>query len=353
MRIDERDVMFSRMARKEGTEAYKDYYKTREEKQRIDDKIRMMPGLCAEGTATYDPVNSPMIMSAFEFLGDIKHLAPGPDLNNRVCPGTPETFTKRIKGLAGYYGSVLCGITGCDEDYYYSHRGRDDDSYGEIVEPKHTSTIVLAVEMDKEAIDTAPQLPEALAVVKGYVDTAIIGMMLTYYIKSLGYDARNHMDGNYLLVLPLAAKAAGLGDIGRHGILVTEQFGSRVRLGAVTTNMPLIVDEPSEFNITEFCRICGKCAKTCPAKAISSEDQTEINGVMRWQIIQEECYRKWRVLGTDCGICISSCPFSSNIPEKLINDYKKDSKNAGEIIRLHEQKYKIRPFNKEKPEWMK
>ncbi|MBV1757377.1 MAG: 4Fe-4S dicluster domain-containing protein [Dethiosulfatibacter sp.] len=353
MRIDERDVMFSRMARKPGTEAYEDYYRTREERRKIDDEIRKMPGLCAEGTATYDPLNSPMITSAFDFLGDIKHLATGPALSNTICAGTPELFTKRIKGLAGYYGSVLYGITGCDESYYYNHRGRDDATFGEIVEPKHTNTIVFAVEMDKDAIDTAPQLPEALVVVKGYVEAAIIGMMLTYYIKSLGYDARNHMDGNYLLVLPLVAKNAGLGDIGRHGILVTEQFGSRVRLGAVTTNMPLILDKPSDFKITEFCKICGKCARTCPAKAISSQDQTEIADIMRWQIIQEECYKKWRVLGTDCGICISSCPFSSNIPEELIDAYKKDPRNAEKILRHHEQKYKVRPFNKEKPEWMK
>jgi epoxyqueuosine reductase QueG len=161
------------------------------------------------------------------------------------------------------------------------------------------------------------------------------------------------MDGNYLLVLPLAAKAAGLGDIGRHGLLITEKYGSRIRLGAVTTNMPLSTDKPSAFSVTEFCRICGKCSKTCPAKAISSEERTEINGVMRWQIIQEECYRKWRVLGTDCGICISTCPFSSNVPEELIDDYNRDSRNAESILGHHEQKYKIRPFNKEKPEWMK
>jgi epoxyqueuosine reductase QueG len=117
--------------------------------------------------------------------------------------------------------------------------------------------------------------------------------------------------------------------------------------------MPLLTDKSSDFNVTEFCSICGKCSKTCPAKAISSEKQTEINGVMRWQIIQEECYRKWRVLGTDCGICISTCPFSSNVPEELIDDYNRDSRNAESILGHHEQKYEIRPFNKVKPEWMK
>jgi ferredoxin len=74
---------------------------------------------------------------------------------------------------------------------------------------------------------------------------------------------------------------------------------------------------------------------------------------MRWQIIQEECYRKWRVLGTDCGICISTCPFSSNVPEELIDAYNEDARNAEALLGYHEEKYKIRPFNKEKPEWMK
>lgn len=353
MRIDERNIMFSRMARIEGTLTYEDYYRMHPELKEIDDGIREMPGLCADGTAMYHPLNCPMVTSAFDFLADIKHLVEGPSVACSPFESDPEAFTKRIKGLAMYYGSVLCGITACDESYYYSTRGRHDAVYGQKVEPVHEHTIVFAMEMNKEAIDTAPQIPESLAAVKGYVDAAVVGMLLTYYIKSLGYDARNHMDGNYLMVMPLAAKKAGLGDIGRHGLLVTEKYGSRVRLGAVTTNMPLNHDKISDFNITDFCKICNRCAFTCPAKAISNQDRKLIGGVERWQIIQEECYKKWRILGTDCGICVSACPFSSEIPEALIEAYKNNPEKGSDILKYHSEKFPIRPFNKEKPDWMK
>ncbi|RKX78985.1 MAG: hypothetical protein DRZ90_09340 [Spirochaetes bacterium] len=39
------------------------------------------------------------------------------------------------------------------------------------------------------------------------------------------------------MVLPPSAAAAGLGEIGRHGLLVTKNYGSRVRISAVTTNL--------------------------------------------------------------------------------------------------------------------
>lgn len=351
MRIDERDIMFSRMVRKEGTASYEAYYKLHPEYKEKDDEIRKMPGLGSEGTATFDPFNSPMVDTAFNFLADIKHLVSGPAINKDRLEIKPQILTSKIKGLAHHYGAALVGITPRDENHYYSHRGRMDENFGDIIEPKSPFTIVFGVEMDKQLIDTAPHIPQSLAVTKGYVDTAIIGMILTYYIKSLGYDARNHMDGNYLMVLPLAAKSAGLGDLGRHGLLITEEYGSRIRLGAVTTDIPLVIDKPSSFNVTKFCETCGKCAKTCPGKAISHENL--INGLDRWQIIQEECYKKWRILGTDCGICVSTCPFSSNIPKNLIDAYKNNPDMAVDLLKRHEKNYPIRPFIKEMPSWLK
>ncbi len=352
MQIDERDLMFSRMSRKKGTKAYKDYYAKNPHLQEIDDKLRSLPELDSEDTAMYDKLNTPIVFSTFDFLSDIKHLVDGPKANAEKTEDTRENFTKKIKGLAKYYGAKLCGITASDKSYYYSHRGRDDESYGEEVDTIYENTIVFAVEMDQNYIHTAPKLPEAIEVTKGYLDTAIIGMILTYYIKHLGYNARNHMDGNYLTVLPLAAKKAGLGDIGRHGILITEEFGPRVRLGAVTTDLPLILDEKSDFNVEEFCEACEKCIYTCPGKAIPKEKTIDMNGIERWQIIQEQCYEKWRMLGTDCGICIAACPFSSNIPKEDIEKYKKNPSFAKEIVKKHEEKYPIRPFLKEDPDWL-
>lgn len=353
MRIDERDIMFSRMSRKDDTVAYKDYYSKNPHLKDIDDEIRSMPEMNSRETAMYNPLNIPIVSATFNFLSDIKNLVQGCPLNEDKVHDSPENFTTKIKGLAKYYGADLCKIALCDENYYYSYRGREDKIYGDKVEILYPNTIVFAVELDKNYIFTAPKLPESIEVTKGYLDTAIIGMILTYYINHLGYNARNHMDGNYELVLPLAAKKAGLGDIGRHGILITEEFGSRIRLGAVSTDLPLIIDGDSDFNVTSFCEECKKCIFTCPGKAIPNDKTIDINGINRWRITQEECYKKWRALGTDCGICMATCPFSSNISMDSIKKYKKDPSYAKEIIKQHETRYPLRPFIKYNPEWLK
>jgi reductive dehalogenase len=207
--------------------------------------------------------------------------------------------------------------------------------------------------MDKDFIDAAPNLPEAVAVVKGYLDAANIGMVISYYIRSLGYDARNHMDGNYLVIAPLVARDAGLGELGRHGLLITKEYGPRIRLGVVTTNLDLIVDKPIDFGIQQFCNECGRCAKTCPGKCIPKEEKHLINGELRWQILAEQCYKRWRSLGTDCGICLSNCPFSHELPLDLINSMKNSKEMREKILMNFQEKYGVRPFNKDLPEWIK
>ena len=79
-------------------------------------------------------------------------------------------------------------------------------------------------------------------------------------IRSMGYPALAHIDGNYRVVAPLVARDAGLGEIGRMGLLMTPELGPRVRLGVVTTDIPLVPD-PAGYApaVLDFCRACKKC----------------------------------------------------------------------------------------------
>lgn len=352
-RFDERDVIFSRMNYKKGSPEYEDYYKRNPQKTEIDEALRAMPDLGRPGTATHDPINSPIIDACFRFLGDIKKYSEGPVTDpSEHLNIEPEGMTKRIKGLAQFYRANLVGITQLKEHHYYSHRGRDQENYGDEINSYHKYAIVYAVEMEKDMVFRAPQLPEAITVTKGYIDTAVIGMVLSYYIRELGYDARNHMDGSYLVIAPLLARDAGLGEIGRNSLLITSQYGPRVRLGVVTTDLPLIPDSPINFGIEEFCNECEKCIRTCPGKSIPSGPQQEVDGVKRWKINAEECYRRWRSLGTDCGICLAACPFSDEIPQELLGKLKDCGQSRKQILDNHEKKHGIRPYVKEKPQWL-
>jgi ferredoxin len=71
--------------------------------------------------------------------------------------------------------------------------------------------------------------------------------------------------------LRLAAVKAGIGQIGVNNNLITSKHGSRLRLGAVITNAPLVPNEPMQYGVVpDFCKKCGfRCVKACPAKALS------------------------------------------------------------------------------------
>jgi len=60
------------------------------------------------------------------------------------------------------------------------------------------------------------------------------------------------------------ARMAGLGRQGRNLLLITPQYGSRVRLVTVLTTAPLNIDQP----VKNRCKTCTACRDACPAGAI-------------------------------------------------------------------------------------
>jgi len=106
--------------------------------------------------------------------------------------------------------------------------------------------------------------------------------------------------------------------------LITPQFGPRLRLSKVFTDLPLIVDAPVDFGVTEFCKACMKCAEMCPSQAISTGERTsEPNNVsnvaseMKWSIDPVKCRMHWGRTDKSCTICIACCPY--NKPDTLFH----------------------------------
>lgn len=315
MTLDERDIIFSRMGYQPDSEEYIDYYNRHPERKTIDDELRNKHQLYSPQTPNYDPILAPAVDANFMFLSHIRHLCEGEKASKKTVV-EPLEISKVLKNLAIHYGAMDIGIIYAADEFFYSHRGRHAKNYGETVDISLKNAIVFTVEMAKETINSAPRVSAGIETSKAYVDAAIIGMQLSYYIRNLGYNARCHMDGNYFMpVMPLAVEA-GLGEIGRNGLLISRKNGCFVRIGIITTDMGLTYDRKTKLDIKRFCRLCGLCAKTCPAKTISSSDDVD-----DWRIEQEKCYEVWRNIGNDCGICISSCPIGQDI-------------NADEIIKM-------------------
>jgi len=336
---DERDTMFARMSLEVGSHAYNQYYAIHPGLQASDDLIRSKPGLLSEGTATYDALRGPFADANFSFMNHIMSLCT-PAANTEKTITDASEMTRLIKGMTTYYGAGSVGIARMTDDMYYSHRGRREH-IGQPIDAsqKHTFGIVFTIPMDIDMMMYAPGLPETIETSNAYLKGATIGMQISYYIASLGYSVRNHMDANYLVIAPRVAKVAGLGVFGRQGMIITPEHGPNVRLGVVTTDMPLETDEPLDWDIVPFCKACKKCAKTCPGKAITlSDDETE------WKIIHENCYNRWRSLGTDCGICLVNCPFTHRMA---------DLGNIEGSLKAYEDMFGIRPYKSGLPNVLK
>jgi len=158
---------------------------------------------------------------------------------------------------------------------------------------------------------SAPAAPTILESARQYLNVAIMAIQLAEFIRDLGYPARAHIDANYKLICPLVARDAGLGEIGRLGLLMTPEIGPRVRIAVVTTDMPLKPDKSNpDPTVIDYCRSCRKCAEICPVQAIPYGPEKLIDGVRRWQINSESCYTFWCIAGTDCGKCVIVCPYS-------------------------------------------
>ncbi|MHA2382572.1 MAG: reductive dehalogenase, partial [Candidatus Thorarchaeota archaeon] len=179
--------------------------------------------------------------------------------------------------------------------------------------------IVMAVEMDYDAIATSPAFASSTAVGLGYSTMAFVEIELAAFIQRLGYSAIT--SGNDVSLSVPQAIDAGLGQYGRHGLLITKEFGPRVRIAKVLTDMPLQRDYPDEGfckSVVRFCEICEKCATTCPSQSIpygkeqTWEGTTISNnpGIKKWYVEVESCYGFWVENGSDCSNCVRSCPYN-------------------------------------------
>ncbi len=95
-----------------------------------------------------------------------------------------------------------------------------------------------------------------------------------------------------------AAQLAGLGTIGHHSLLITPQYGPRVRLACLLTEAGL---EASELTNKDYCIQCDACIRECPARAIQAPKQGEVYSLNKFAC------RMYRLAGLTCSICMKAC----------------------------------------------
>jgi reductive dehalogenase len=325
-RVDERDTMFARMAREPGTREYENYYARRPEYRGADDHLRDLPPLFAEGGRCYDPdvcgeasrlfaaidtlhIDAVLVEDWKHRLGDATGLKTGGPTAIGLKTGGP-TATAALKEMARQLGAVDAGCAAVAPAFVYTHKGRFSKDYGTPVPLDCPSAIVFLVEMDFDEMQRAPRAGVLRESARQYLRAARIGKTIEAALASAGWRARAQYDAHYDVMLVPLAIAAGLGELGRNNLLVAHRFGSRVRIGAVTTDCPLDGDRPVSIGVDRFCETCRKCADNCPSRALEAGSKQDVRGVRKWPTGVERCYGYWRAVGTDCGICMAACPFS-------------------------------------------
>lgn len=112
------------------------------------------------------------------------------------------------------------------------------------------------------------------------------------------------------LSMKAVANAAGLGWIGKSAVFVSYDFGPRVNLAAVITDMPLATGKPSKNQ----CGKCSACAKACPVGALTATE-FEVYPRSLDKVLQKEKCNDWlespdhRVKDRGyCWECVLACP---------------------------------------------
>ena len=227
---------------------------------------------------------------------------------------SPDQTAKLIKMISHQLGSVLVGITKLNPDwvYGYSQGGRGIPTNEPFEVPKHWEyAIVVGVPMSWDPTFANPNFGTSN---DAYSRSRIIAYRVAAFIKSLGYAARPHTPGtSYDLMAPPILVDAGIGEQGRHSVVITPELGANFRPAIITTNIPMKTDKPIDFGVQSFCKKCKICADQCPSGAISEDDgPVLIRGYKRWALNDSKCHKFWSCnLGPmGCRICVACCPYS-------------------------------------------
>jgi epoxyqueuosine reductase len=141
------------------------------------------------------------------------------------------------------------------------------------------------------------------------------------------------------------AERAGVGWYGKHGIIITEKYGSWVVLGEIITELELDTDAPLERD----CGSCLRCIDLCPTQALISPyilDRTKcLQFISERSMKVPELYRqKWGDRLYGCTTCQEVCPKNIKIkPRKYKPEYGYIGSNIPLIplLQINEEKYQI------------
>jgi len=223
-----------------------------------------------------------------------------------------HSLTYKVKELASNLGADMVGIASQKSFSKAPHGHRPQDLLRDT-----KSVIVIAVSLPESSFESAPSREYSAAYLAANSELNRIAFHISKLLEKEGfraiqipaampYDYETDMGD---LSHRHAANLAGLGNLGKNCLLLTERFGPRVRLVSVVTNAELSHDPRSDL---DHCGSCTKCLDACPSGALSGP------GIIDKKKCNEQHERVGKELGLSdeeqiCGVCIKVCPVGKPI----------------------------------------
>src|ERR1700690_179966 len=188
---------------------------------------------------------------------------------------------------------------------------------------RFTKAVSVAVRLDDAAVESIEKAPTLLYAQHYRAVNATLDRLTTRLSKwvtaqglsACAVPASQTVDETNLLGAishKAAARLAGIGWQGKSLLIVSPQYGPRIRLATVLTDMPLASDKP----VKNRCGTCNECAKACPASAIKNIHTADRYATREDALHFSRCVEQTRRfkarLGIEaqiCGVCIRVCPF--------------------------------------------
>ena len=241
---------------------------------------------------------------------------PLPDIAADKKQASAEEWTAEVKKVALEASAELVGIAKMQPEWLFEN---SDLSYQNI--------IIVAMKMDFDKLAQAPSITTSVETMAQYSRGAKIAKEVAGWIRERGWDAHPHCGpaSGPVLLIP-AAIQAGIGQLGKHGSMISRDYGSNFRLAGIMTDLPLIPDAPVDFGAEDFCQSCQICIKACPPEAIIDDKQL-VRGDTKWYTDFDKCIYYFNE-NKSCAICLAVCPWSKpvtapKLAEKMLRKRQK------------------------------
>lgn len=229
----------------------------------------------------------------------------------------PEELTRALRTEAAKLGLSAVGVTGYDIKYHFAEyhglNAGDTVIVGMLEQNYDSTQLIPSIRSEKAALATYGQLEDRMTA-------------LAKWIREQGYSARPEGFVGESMYIAYAV-AAGLGQLGLNGQLLSPHAGSRARLHVMTTNAPLVHDDPVDYGIEGVCDACKICVRRCPPGAIPAT-RKESRGVVKAKLNTKRCLP---VMGkaSGCSICMKVCPVQRFGLPAVLDEYEKTGRILG------------------------